>query len=495
MGKLLVLQFPAVNTATCGHQHSLIYNEFMLGSEDNITLEPGEMLLFESSSVIHGHPFPLVGSSYAMIFIHFEPTGHSLQETFADVLARYRDSVRQGVGGPRHSNDLPPYLARASPEEENWRQQNPLGWQPPYPVLPPEAHAAAKAGEIELLRAQLQQSGDQANTVVHQRDQHGWQVLHQAAAGGHQEVCTASKHDKPHGNGIQGAGTMQSAGTSTGKSFPLNMSVYEQRFEQGLENDDYSEGELEFFMFLANHGVEMFLEDYSSKNSTLRCREFEATETTTFTAHGRDPLEPEDGLAPEPYVIHSLPDLHPLRAVAKMFQDASNGSTVRVFTTNLGDPFALILLCLHAAEKKKEVRLIIPNSIPVQEKLKSLFVEMGDLYHHIFVDLVTTRVASSDSVNKLCGRDTKCFVITDNHFALGDYSMARPGEIEGNDESKLEVFSADDAQKPDLIRLFDSQWQSLGEENDLRNAFPEVRDWVRDHDFDEPIRIGDIEEE
>ena len=87
------------------------------GRAHNVTLEPGDMLLMETHSVIHGkknkthatetiswnfckreivahglhfssffniyifvagHPFPLKGRYYAMIFIHFEPTGHSL---------------------------------------------------------------------------------------------------------------------------------------------------------------------------------------------------------------------------------------------------------------------------------------------------------------------------------------------------------------------------------------------------------------------------------
>lgn len=155
------------------------------GMAHNITMVPGDMLLFESASVIHGHPFPLVGRSQAMIFIHFEPTGHSLEESFGDVLSRYKDSVKRGAAGPAHGHDLPPYLTRASPEEENWRQQNPQGWKPPYPVLPPEAHAAAKAGEIEKLREQLQKD---AETVLNERDPHGWQVLHQAAAGGHADA-------------------------------------------------------------------------------------------------------------------------------------------------------------------------------------------------------------------------------------------------------------------------------------------------------------------
>ena len=42
----------------------------------NITMEPGDMVLYESHSVIHGRPFPLNGNYYAVSYfltclIHF----------------------------------------------------------------------------------------------------------------------------------------------------------------------------------------------------------------------------------------------------------------------------------------------------------------------------------------------------------------------------------------------------------------------------------------
>lgn len=110
----------------------------------NITLEPGEMLLFESHSSIHGHPFPLKGRYAAYIFIHFEPTGHALGKNEsgyfyvkddADENQRrlgrpskaqsqkasqrkadkdYRKNVADGHGGPSSSfkGELPPYIQR-----------------------------------------------------------------------------------------------------------------------------------------------------------------------------------------------------------------------------------------------------------------------------------------------------------------------------------------------------------------------------------------------
>jgi len=40
-------------------------------------MDVGDLVLYESHSVIHGRPFPFTGDFYANIFVHFEPTGHS----------------------------------------------------------------------------------------------------------------------------------------------------------------------------------------------------------------------------------------------------------------------------------------------------------------------------------------------------------------------------------------------------------------------------------
>jgi prolyl 4-hydroxylase len=40
-----------------------------------LLLIAGDMVLYESHSVIHGHPFPMQGCFYANFFIHFEVLG------------------------------------------------------------------------------------------------------------------------------------------------------------------------------------------------------------------------------------------------------------------------------------------------------------------------------------------------------------------------------------------------------------------------------------
>ncbi|KAH8061902.1 ATPase [Aureococcus anophagefferens] len=39
----------------------------------NVTLEPGDMALYESHTVLHGRPFPLKGNFFANVFVHFIP--------------------------------------------------------------------------------------------------------------------------------------------------------------------------------------------------------------------------------------------------------------------------------------------------------------------------------------------------------------------------------------------------------------------------------------
>merc|ERR1719412_122050 len=43
------------------------------GKAYNITMEPGDMVLYESHSLLHGRPFALKGRYFANIFIHYEP--------------------------------------------------------------------------------------------------------------------------------------------------------------------------------------------------------------------------------------------------------------------------------------------------------------------------------------------------------------------------------------------------------------------------------------
>ena len=43
------------------------------GKSRNVTIKPGEIIYYESHSVIHGRPYPLKGRHFANIFLHYQP--------------------------------------------------------------------------------------------------------------------------------------------------------------------------------------------------------------------------------------------------------------------------------------------------------------------------------------------------------------------------------------------------------------------------------------
>jgi prolyl 4-hydroxylase len=106
----------------------------------------------------------------ANVFIHFEPLGPS------DSDMEYGTS------------DLPPYIIPGSPEEENWRSQNPDG----YVIMESgsfvngttEAHYAASEGDLDLLTSEI----DLYEEHVNARDSNGWTPLHEAVRWGNIDI-------------------------------------------------------------------------------------------------------------------------------------------------------------------------------------------------------------------------------------------------------------------------------------------------------------------
>ena len=143
----------------------------------NVTMVPGDMVLYESGSLMHGRPFALKGKYFANIFIHFEITGRKLGVTSDAYLEELDDF-------------LPPYLIPGSPWVEEWTRRNPQGWKKKSPSAPlqqvhsPEGHHAAATGDLERLEAIARKN----RRALHQTDQNGWTPLHEAVRGGHKDV-------------------------------------------------------------------------------------------------------------------------------------------------------------------------------------------------------------------------------------------------------------------------------------------------------------------
>jgi len=147
------------------------------GQAVNVTMEPGDMVLYESHSLIHGRPFPMKGRYFANIFIHFEPTGRPLSDTTNEYLNTLDDF-------------LPPYLIPGSPEVDNWKSRNPYGWKRPSPSAPLQ-QAGAPAGHSAAANADLDRLKELAKTdrrALHKLDANGWSPLHEAVRAGDKEA-------------------------------------------------------------------------------------------------------------------------------------------------------------------------------------------------------------------------------------------------------------------------------------------------------------------
>jgi len=167
------------------------------GKAFNVTMEPGDMVLYESHSVLHGRPFPLKGRYMANIFIHFEPTGHSLRHNMGlnpkqhDVDQAYRDSFEALQAGHEHTHDgLPPYIVEGSVEDSRYRKSHPAGYentkksQTDFSTGSTGAHTAAQAGDLNTLKVHLSKDKE----LVNKQDANGWTPLHEATRGGHLDM-------------------------------------------------------------------------------------------------------------------------------------------------------------------------------------------------------------------------------------------------------------------------------------------------------------------
>lgn len=137
------------------------------GKAHNVTMEPGDMVLYESHSVVHGRPFALKGRYYANIFVHFAPLGTSSDENDEDY--------------------VPNFVANDSPEAEKyWRSQ--LAGDRYDEADAEEEHAlaqlAAQEGELTLLEDIARRNAKELSI----KDRNGWQALHEAARVGNVDV-------------------------------------------------------------------------------------------------------------------------------------------------------------------------------------------------------------------------------------------------------------------------------------------------------------------
>jgi len=183
----------------------------------NLTLNPGEMLLYEGHSTIHGRPYPLKGDYEANIFVHFEPSGHSMRHAEQMQFAKEQQN-KQGVESsvsstintaqalyemakqtkapprppPNSDTKVPFYITPGSFEAQRWKQEKKykvfdtakMSEIKTYQQKITGTHTAASLGNLEMLKTFYQK--DPAS--IHARDVNGWQPLHEAVRSGHVHV-------------------------------------------------------------------------------------------------------------------------------------------------------------------------------------------------------------------------------------------------------------------------------------------------------------------
>jgi prolyl 4-hydroxylase len=163
------------------------------GMAYNVTMEPGDMVLYESHSVLHGRPFPLKGRFYANIFIHFEPTGHSLRheahEAALQAAEGAKDKHPHGGHEAEMSDGLPPYIKRGTVEEERWKRSHPsktktASEKDSSTTGSTPAHDAAQRGDVDKLNSVIESMAH----LLDAKDMNGWTPLHEGARGGHESV-------------------------------------------------------------------------------------------------------------------------------------------------------------------------------------------------------------------------------------------------------------------------------------------------------------------
>jgi len=172
------------------------------GNAYNVTLSPGDMLLYEGHSIIHGRPFPFVGEYYANIYIHFEPIGYSIEqqqqiptnkndpkEMYHSILQKRSEGADKVIYSHTIPH-IPPYIVENTPEEKRWLQQ--------FPEATPESeenaddatlpdtsyrnlHHAAAAGDLITLKKV-------PTSYLSRTDANGWQPIHEAARSGNLKV-------------------------------------------------------------------------------------------------------------------------------------------------------------------------------------------------------------------------------------------------------------------------------------------------------------------
>ena len=152
------------------------------GVAHNITLEPGEMALYESHTTLHGRPFPLNGTFFANLFVHFKPVEYDdLLETEREsgVIAGFTDNDRGGHESDNHDDETLERHRRAITREEAAKLGKTLHNNKADGRT--QLHVACAEGSLDEVEKLLKNSNTDMLNVA---DVHGWLPIHEAVRTG-----------------------------------------------------------------------------------------------------------------------------------------------------------------------------------------------------------------------------------------------------------------------------------------------------------------------
>ena len=207
------------------------------GHAENVTMAPGDMVMYESHTCVHGRPIPLQGRHYANVFVHFIPvddSGHEKNEGSSESM-KYppprRDAVRggasrviPGVGGKagsgtmggagrtrlrpkveelqyyqhkpheadegRHETEEEEGAGGARPGETPEEREDREEREAAFATGSTSLHLAAARGDLSAVEREIERLDARggSGTSIDATDANNWRPLHEAARGGHLEV-------------------------------------------------------------------------------------------------------------------------------------------------------------------------------------------------------------------------------------------------------------------------------------------------------------------
>ena len=203
-------QYPFVLTAVL-NVHQAIKEEWPLeilghdGTEYNVSMKSGDMVLYEGHSVRHGRPYPFQGHHFANVYFHFVPVSASNENNIVSPtseqadLAKLYDSIYRNRHDRKKEYDTnrttwPPYI-QGDKEQRRWKGTQ-IDEKPPKPkdrshledpslesdlaVGSTLAHKYANERQYNELEELLENDPDK----IHALDENGWLPLHEAARSG-----------------------------------------------------------------------------------------------------------------------------------------------------------------------------------------------------------------------------------------------------------------------------------------------------------------------